>query len=109
MVVGIINENAIFTYIQVSTSHKKMNKVNSIIYAISTRLRPKIMTATSTMIALMPLALGTGTGTGALLHQPLAIAVIGGVLVALPLLIMVLPTLLNLLAFKEEVKNKKAV
>lgn len=67
------------------------------------------MTATSTMIALMPLALGTGTGTGALLHQPLAIAVIGGVLVALPLLIMVLPTLLNLLAFKEEVKNKKAV
>jgi multidrug efflux pump subunit AcrB len=47
------------------------------------------MTALGAIIALMPLALGIGTG--AQLHQPLAIAVIGGFLAALPLLLVVLP------------------
>jgi len=41
----------------------------------------------------MPLALGIGAG--AQLHQPLAIAVIGGFVVALPLLLIVLPSLLR--------------
>ncbi|MEP6583902.1 MAG: efflux RND transporter permease subunit, partial [Ginsengibacter sp.] len=47
------------------------------------------------IIALMPLALGIGSG--AELHQPLAIAVIGGFLIALPLLLIVLPSMLRLL------------
>jgi Cu/Ag efflux pump CusA len=42
----------------------------------------------------MPLALGIGAG--AQLHQPLAIAVIGGFLAALPLLLIVLPSMLRL-------------
>lgn len=95
MIVGIIGENAIFTYLQFHESLRKMNKEQSIIYAISTRLRPKLMTAIGAIIALMPLALGIGTG--AQLHQPLAIAVIGGFLIALPLLLIVLPSLLNLI------------
>lgn len=95
MIVGIIGENAIFTYLQYHESLEKMSKEHSIIYAISTRLRPKLMTAIGAIIALMPLALGIGTG--AQLHQPLAIAVIGGFLIALPLLLVVLPTLLNLI------------
>ena len=99
MIVGIIGENAIFTYTQFRQSLKEMNKEHAIIYAISTRLRPKLMTAIGAIIALMPLALGIGTG--AQLHQPLAIAVIGGFLVALPLLLIVLPTLLNRIRFHE--------
>jgi multidrug efflux pump subunit AcrB len=45
------------------------------------------------IIALMPLALGIGAG--AQLHQPLAIAVIGGFVIAMPLLLVVLPSLLR--------------
>lgn len=93
MMVGIIGENAIFTYLQFQESLATKTKEESIIYAISTRLRPKLMTALGAIIALMPLALGIGTG--AQMHQPLAIAVIGGFLVALPLLLIVFPTLLN--------------
>lgn len=93
MMVGIIGENAIFTYLQFQDSLKTMSKEHSVIYAISTRLRPKLMTAFGAIIALMPLALGIGTG--AQMHQPLAIAIIGGFIVALPLLLIVLPTLLN--------------
>ena len=78
----------------VSNEHEQ-SVDNSIVYAISTRLRPKLMTALGAIIALMPLALGIGAG--AELHQPLAIAVIGGFLIALPLLLIVLPAMLRLL------------
>ncbi len=93
MMVGIIGENAIFTYLQYHESLEEKTREEAIIYAISTRLRPKLMTAIGAIIALMPLALGIGTG--AQMHQPLAIAVIGGFIFALPLLLIVLPTFLN--------------
>jgi CzcA family heavy metal efflux pump len=96
MIVGIIGENAIFTFLQFKQSVLEGSKADeAIIYAISTRLRPKLMTALGAIIALMPLALGIGAG--AQLHQPLAIAVIGGFLAALPLLLIVLPSMLRIL------------
>jgi CzcA family heavy metal efflux pump len=95
MIVGIIGENAIFTFWQFRESAKENTVDEAIIYSISTRLRPKLMTALGAIIALMPLALGIGAG--AQLHQPLAIAVIGGFIIALPLLLVVLPSMLRLL------------
>ena len=95
MIVGIIGENAIFTFLQFKESLLEKSVDDSIIYSISTRLRPKLMTALGAIIALLPLALGIGTG--AQLHQPLAIAVIGGFIIALPLLLIVLPSILRLL------------
>lgn len=103
MMVGIIGENAIFTYLQFQTNLKENSKKEALIYAISTRLRPKLMTAIGAITALMPLALGIGTG--AQMHQPLAIAVIGGFIFALPLLLVVLPTLLNKIKYQEEIKS----
>jgi len=100
MIVGIIGENAIFTFLQFRESRHEKTVDDSIVFAISTRLRPKLMTALGAIIALMPLALGIGTG--AQLHQPLAIAVIGGFLIALPLLLIVLPSMLRLLYKKEK-------
>jgi len=95
MIVGIIGENAIFTVLQYRRTMETTDDAErSVVYAISTRLRPKLMTAIGAIIALMPLALGLGTG--AQMHQPLAIAVIGGFLAALPLLLIVLPSMLLL-------------
>lgn len=94
MIVGIIGENAIFTFLQYRDSLLQTSNVDqSIIFSISTRLRPKLMTALGAIIALTPIALGIGTG--AQMHQPLAIAVIGGFIVALPLLLIVLPSLMH--------------
>lgn len=95
MIVGIIGENAIFTYLQFKESLHTKSVDEAIIFSISTRLRPKLMTAFGAIIALLPLALGIGAG--AQLHQPLAISVIGGFLVALPLLLIVLPTGIRLM------------
>lgn len=94
MIIGIIGENSIFT-IQQYLSELKTGGKQSLILAVSARLRPNLMTALGAIVALMPLALGIGTG--AQMHQPLAIAVIGGFIVALPLLLIVLPGFLKLL------------
>ena len=101
MIVGIIGENAIFTFLQFRETALEKSVDEAIIFAISTRLRPKLMTALGAIIALTPLALGIGAG--AQLHQPLAIAVIGGFLVALPLLLIVLPSMLRIVYPKNAV------
>lgn len=102
MIVGIIGENAIFTFLQFRDSLNQSGNVDeSIVYSISTRLRPKLMTALGAIVALMPLALGIGTG--AELHQPLAIAVIGGFITALPLLLIVLPSMLRIIFNKRKI------
>ena len=95
MIVGIIGENAIFTFLQFRDALTEKGVDEAVIYSISTRLRPKLMTALGAIIALMPLALGIGSG--AQLHQPLAISVIGGFVIALPLLLIVLPSMLRII------------
>lgn len=96
MIVGIIGENSIFTFLQYRESILNgFSNEDGIVYSISTRLRPKLMTALGAIAALFPLALGIGTG--AQMHQPLAIAIISGLIIALPLLLIVLPTLLNII------------
>jgi multidrug efflux pump subunit AcrB len=96
MIVGIIGENAIFTILQfIDAKKNNIRKDEAIVHSISTRLRPNLMTALGAIVALFPLALGIGTG--AQMHQPLAIAIIGGFTIALPLLLIVLPTILKIL------------
>jgi cobalt-zinc-cadmium resistance protein CzcA len=105
MIVGIIAENAIFTVNQFLTTYETTSDVDkSINYAISLRIRPKLMTAIGAILALSPLALGIGVG--AQMQQPLAVAVIGGFLFAMPLLLLVFPTLLRLMYKKQ--KRKKS-
>lgn len=94
MIVGIIAENAIFTVNQfLKTFKATADRDQSIRYAFSVRIRPNLMTALGAIFALTPLALGFGIG--AQMQQPLAIAVIGGFIVAMPLLLFVFPTFLR--------------
>lgn len=95
MIIGIIGENAIFTYFQYAEYRKDAAVEEAIVSAISTRLRPNLMTAMGAIVALLPLALGIGAG--AQMHQPLAIAVIGGFALAVPLLLIVLPAFLKIM------------
>jgi CzcA family heavy metal efflux pump len=95
MIVGIIGENAIFTYQQYRDAKTGGMRVDeALVQAVSTRLRPNLMTVLGAISALLPLALGIGTG--AQMHQPLAIAIIGGLVFALPLLLIVFPSLLRI-------------
>ncbi len=93
MIVGIIAENAIFTVFQYFNDLKVHEKEFAIKHAVALRIRPKLMTALSAILALIPLAIGIGIG--AQMQQALAVAVIGGFIFGLPLLLIVLPTFLR--------------
>ena len=102
MIVGIIAENAIFTVNQFFFNMKETGDVDrSINYAIALRIRPKLMTAIGAILALMPLALGIGLG--AQMQQPLAVSVIGGFIVAMPLLLFVFPTLMRVIYYRKKI------
>jgi cobalt-zinc-cadmium resistance protein CzcA len=55
------------------------------------RLRPVLMTASVTMLGLVPLLLASGTGSE--IQRPLAVVVIGGLITSTLLTLIVLPTL----------------
>lgn len=96
MIVGIIAENAIFTVNQFKANFQISGDVDqSINYAIALRIRPKLMTAIGAILALMPLAMGIGLG--AQMQQPLAVAVIGGFMAGLPMLLLVFPSLMRVI------------
>jgi len=61
--------------------------------AVHVRLRPIMMTATTTIASLLPIALGLGGATE--IFQPFACMVIGGLLAAMPGTLLLLPVLLS--------------
>lgn len=68
------------------------------------RLRPIIMTALATMAGMLPLAFAIGAGSQML--QPLAIAVIGGVLVSMILSLVITPAVHFYLGGRNSQGNK---
>ena len=67
----------------------------AILEAGRVRLRPIIMTTVTTVLGLTPMALGIGRGAD--LRAPLAIAVIGGLIVATMLTLIVVPVVYSLI------------
>ncbi len=96
MLIGIVVTNAIVLVDLVNQYREKgMNAHDATIAGGSRRLRPILMTALATILALTPMGLGI-TGHGGFISQPLAIVVIGGLLSSTVLTLLVLPTLYNL-------------
>ncbi len=79
-----------------------MAKYDAIIEACSTRLRPVLMTALTTILGLMMMAIGTGMGSD--MVQPLAIVTIGGLLYATFTTLFVIPVIYDIFNKKEMVK-----
>ena len=90
MLVGIVVRNGIILldYINEQVA-SGMEVPDAIRVSTMKRVRPILMTASVTILGLLPLA--TGWGTGAELQRPLAIAVIGGLLTSTLLTLIVLP------------------
>ena len=68
---------------------------DSIIHGARLRLRPIIMTALATIMALVPMSLGL-TGGGIFISKPLAIVVIGGLISSTALTLLLVPVLFYL-------------
>ncbi len=92
MVVGIVTEVSIFYYSEYQDL-KIEDMSERLIAAGKNRLRPIAMTTLAAILALLPLAAGWGQGSA--MQQPLAIAIISGLLVQLPLALVALPLFLS--------------
>jgi multidrug efflux pump subunit AcrB len=92
MVIGIVAKNGILL---LDAEHKFRDQGSSprqaMVEAGERRLRPIMMTAFATMAGMIPLAMGWGSGSQML--QPLAIAVIGGIIASMTLSLVVTPAL----------------
>jgi len=90
MVIGIVAKNGILLL----DADQKMrmsgpSPERSMLLAARRRLRPIVMTALATVAGMLPLAFALGAGSQML--QPLAIAVIGGVLISMILSLIITP------------------
>ena len=96
MIIGIVTETAIFYYSEFrQVSQPDLHRLEDYIQAGCNRFRPIAMTSLAAILALMPLALALGEG-GAML-QPMAIAIVFGLMAQFPLVLLVLPVMLYLL------------
>ncbi|NIV35233.1 MAG: MMPL family transporter, partial [Anaerolineae bacterium] len=97
MLVGIVVTNAIVLIDRVQNNRKLrgMNLHGGLVEGGRTRLRPILMTATATILALTPLALGFTEG--ALIAAELATVVIGGLFSSTLLTLLIVPVIYSLL------------
>jgi multidrug efflux pump subunit AcrB len=97
MVIGIVAKNGILL---LDANDKfvaeGMSGEEAIVQAGRRRLRPIVMTAMAAAAGMLPLALGIGQGSQML--QPLAIAVIGGILISMVLSLVITPAVHYFLA-----------
>jgi len=102
MLIGIVVTNAIVLVDLVNQYREAgMTVPEAVLHGSSRRLRPILMTALATILALTPMALGV-TGHGGFISQPLAIVVIGGLFSSTTLTLIVLPVLYNLVEGRRE-------
>jgi HAE1 family hydrophobic/amphiphilic exporter-1 len=95
MLVGIVLTNAI-VLIDLVEKLRKTGKgtYDALVESGRTRMRPILMTALTTMVAMLPIALGLGEGT--VLSAELAIVVIGGLFSSTLLTLLVIPVMYSI-------------
>ena len=105
MVVGIVAKNGILL-LDADQKFRRlgMSAEDAMLQSSRRRLRPIVMTALATMAGMLPLAFAIGAGSQML--QPLAIAVIGGILISMVLSLIITPAVHFYLS-RERVRDAK--
>ncbi|QOC21944.1 efflux RND transporter permease subunit [Wenzhouxiangella sp. AB-CW3] len=92
LLIGIVVNNAILLVEYIERGRRRgLTTAEAVVEAGGIRLRPILMTTLTTVAGMTPLAIGMGSGAN--LMQPLAVAVIGGLLVAMLLTLFLIPCL----------------
>jgi multidrug efflux pump subunit AcrB len=96
MVIGIVAKNGILL-LDADERYRREGVAarEAMLHAAQRRLRPIMMTATAAICGMLPLAFALGAGSQML--QPLAIAVIGGLILSMVLSLIVTPVVYYIL------------
>jgi len=106
LLIGIVVNNAILLveYIEIGRREKGLGLIDAAVDAGGIRFRPILMTTLTTVCGMIPLAIGLGEG--AEIMRPLALAVVGGLLVSMVLTLFVVPCLYVVIAgWSEQLKT----
>ena len=96
LLAGIVVNNAIILVDYTNRLRREGRaKVEALREACLVRLRPILMTSSTTVLGLLPMALGLGEG--AELRTPMALTVVGGLMTSTLLTLLVIPSLYTLL------------
>jgi HAE1 family hydrophobic/amphiphilic exporter-1 len=96
MLAGIVVNNAIVLVDLINQLRAQgRNRHDAILEAGTARLRPILMTSLTTALGLLPMAMGFGEGSE--VRTPMAITVIGGLVVSTLLTLVVIPVVYSLL------------
>ena len=106
MLAGIVVNNGIILVDHMNMLRKNREGIFSVaIQAAHDRLRPVVMTTATTVMGLLPMALDKSEGAN--LWNPLAITVIGGMLVATPLTLLLVPSIYTTFEQIKEIIKKR--
>ena len=93
---GLLDKNAVLLIDYVNQLRQAgLSRTGAILKTGVVRLRPILMTTASTILGMLPIALGIGAG--AELRQPMAVAIIGGLITSSLLSLIVVPVIYTLL------------
>ena len=108
LLAGIVVNNAIILIDYTNRLRRAGKaKIDALREACLVRLRPILMTTSTTVLGLLPMALGLGEG--AELRTPMALTVVGGLLTSTLLTLIVIPALYLLLDFHRRDTDPEAV
>ena len=100
MIIGMATEVAIFYYSEQQELALDRPREQALLEAGLNRMRPIAMTTLAAILTLLPLAFALGRGSE--MQQPLAVAIISGLVVQLPLVLLLMPVLFNVVHPKEK-------
>lgn len=100
MIIGMVTEVAIFYYSEQQDLAPTLPREQALLQAGMNRMRPIMMTTLAAILTLLPLAFALGQGSE--MQQPLAIAIIAGLVVQLPLVLLFMPAVFHVMRDRKE-------
>jgi HAE1 family hydrophobic/amphiphilic exporter-1 len=108
LLVGVVVKNGIVLVDYINLMRDRgYELVEAIAMSGKSRLRPVLMTATTTILGMLPLAMSTGEGSE--LWSPMGITVIGGLVFSTLITMIIVPVVYSIFARKGERDKKLAV
>lgn len=106
LLMGIVKKNAILLVDFTNERRKEgLSVKEALLQACPIRLRPILMTSIATVAAAIPPAISIGAGSET--HKPMAVVIIGGVIVSTFLTLFVVPCAYSLFSKLESTKHEK--
>jgi cobalt-zinc-cadmium resistance protein CzcA len=84
-----------------------LSRPQAILKSCHTRLRPVMMTCSAACVGLLPAAFATGIGSQ--VQKPLALVVVGGILLAPVLILVILPLLIDFFSRRATLQNQEVL